>query len=828
MEFFSHAETGQDKKRRGSKTMPAHTNGVREKALANLVSNLGFSYPSEEIQSLLYDVCQLHDLGKYTQFFQAYLLGEKVDQQKKSHARLGAYAAYEKWLEKDSVLAYWAYFLIKNHHSSLHWPKDRDKEALISSKEEHGDKEKLFLEQCATLALHWNQIAHELNIPDLETFAKIPEFLQFGKFVSGLVKKRTDIQDYFFLNYLFSLLIEADKLDASQTEPYCRIPLPTNAVDMAIAVKQSKDTPQNRLRQQVREDVIRALEQEDILNYRLFTLTAPTGIGKTLTALDFALKLRNEIPGHPQIITALPFINIIEQTLKEYEKVLGASEASILGHYQYADIFRDVSQDDENKSENDAERDYSQRRMQLNTWQSDIVVTSFVQLLQTLISNRNRMLLKFHHLANAIVIMDEVQNITLEKAPFIGSMIYYCARFLNTRFILMTATKPLIFELAQREIISKNEKEANILADVKELLPNAKCIYQEFNRTKIIPLLDDQLASEEEFCGLFAKYWKTGQSCLIVCNKVNRSLAVFKAVKNYLEQENLQNPIYYLSTNVLPADRRGVIDELKGLLVPDGPKPILIATQVVEAGVDLDFDCGFRDLGPIDAIVQVAGRINRENSTERAGSPLYVFDFGDCADVYSTLTANQAKKALGNQIIEEPGYFDLVDAYFGKVSDEDMVDYSEARARFKGVQTIYYTDGLNLKEQARPERIPVCDFQVIKNAPFYTTVFIEKSEEAKKARLAFLNMLATRDKAEKRKLKSFFDRDHQNFFQQHTLPVPTTYTTGLPLLVPDFPDLKILYAAEDQVAKWYEFPDTGFKREQAKKEINEQEKGLVL
>ncbi|MCB9346202.1 MAG: hypothetical protein H6573_01655 [Lewinellaceae bacterium] len=77
-----------------------------------------------------------------------------------------------------------------------------------------------------------------------------------------------------------------------------------------------------------------------------------------------------------------------------------------------------LEKDDENKNENDAERDYSQRRMQLNTWQSDVVVTSFVQLLQTLISNRNRMLLKFNHLANAIVIMDEVQNISLEKGAF--------------------------------------------------------------------------------------------------------------------------------------------------------------------------------------------------------------------------------------------------------------------------------------------------------------------------------------------------------------------------------------------------------------------------
>ncbi len=828
MEFFSHAETDEGKRRRGSKTMQVHTNGVREKAMMHLLPALGFSYPSEQIKALLHDVCQLHDLGKYTQFFQAYLLGENVDSQKKSHARLGAYAVYEKWLSNDPVLAYWAYFLVKNHHASLHWPKDKEKEALISSEDEHSDKERLFHEQCATLTPYREQITNELNIPGLFSFLKIPEYRQFAKFISSLVKARADIQDYFFLNYLFSLLIEADKLDASQTAPYPRIVLPINAVDEALSAKQSKNTPQNRLRQQVREEVIRALDSKEILDYRLFTLTAPTGIGKTLTALDFALKLRNEIPGRPQIITALPFINIIEQTLKEYEIVLGESGASILGHYQYADIFRDADEDDENKNENDSERAYSQRRMQLNTWQCDVVVTSFVQLLQTLISNRNRMLLKFHHLANAIVIMDEVQNISLEKAPFIGSMIYYCSRFLNTRFILMTATKPLIFELAQREIIGKNENGTDILSEVKELLPAPKLIYREFNRTKIIPILESIIKSEEEFCHLFDQHWSSGKSCLIVCNKVNRSLTVFQVIQSYLKEKSLNNPIYYLSTNILPVDRRGVIDELKSLLVPNGPKPILVATQVVEAGVDLDFDCGFRDLGPIDAIVQVAGRINRENSIERTGSPLYVFDFGDCADVYSTLTAIQAKKALGSQPIDEPEYFDLVDTYFGKISDEEMVDYSEARARFKGVQTVYYTDGQNLRGQARPERIPVCDFQVIANAPFYTTVFVEKSEKAKEARLAFLNMLATRDKGEKQKLKSLFDKDYRNDFQQHSLPVPTTYTGGLPFLIPDFPDLKILYVAHDQVAEWYEFPKTGFNRDRSKKEEEEQQKGLVL
>lgn len=823
-EFFSHAETTKDSVRRGSKSMIVHTDGVTHVALGNLASGLNFLIEDKVIHELLNDVCKLHDLGKYTSFFQSYLLGKNVDPQKKSHARFGAYVIYEKWRVKNPLLAYWGYFLIKNHHASLHWPKDTDRDALILDKDAHGEKEKLFIEQAFSLKPYLNQISKELRTNGIDQYFKIPDYSSFRKSISQLVKDRSEIQDYFLVNYLFSLLIEADKLDASLTTQYQRRHLAVNAVDNALKFRNNADTNQNRLRSQVRETVVSALEHEDVMDYKLFTLTAPTGIGKTLTALDFALKLRGKLDGEPQIITALPFINIIEQTLAEYENVLKEEHPNILAHYQYADLFRDVEKTSYLSDGGDAERNYSQRRMQLNTWQADIVVTSFVQLLQTMISNRNRMLLKFHHLANAIVIMDEVQNIPIEQAPFIGSMIYYCSTFLNTRFVLMTATKPLIFELAQREII----KSENVLGAVKELLPNAEEIYKEFNRTRIIPKVEEGTQSTEQFCSLFEQNWNEKQSCLIVCNKVNRSLEIFEKVKSYVAEKKLLNPVLYLSTNVLPVDRKIFIYEMKKLLLSGAYKPILVSTQVVEAGVDLDFDCGFRDLGPIDAIVQVAGRINRENAKERARSPLYVFDTGDCADVYGTVTSQQARKALGTNSIEEPDYFRLVDKYFGTVSSEEKVDYSEARARFRGVETLYYTDGLNTNSiKSDNWRISINDFQVIKNAAWYISVFIEKSDTARDARQAFVDMLSIRDKDLKRKAKDHFDRNYRNIFQQHTLPVPIAYTNGLPSLIDDYEDLKILYVRRDIVDEWYGYPDIGFNRK-ASGNIGNEKQALFL
>src|SRR5690606_18305297 len=133
------------------------------------------------------------------------------------------------------------------------------------------------------------------------------------------------------------------------------------------------------------------LENDNILNQYIFTLTAPTGIGKTMTALDFALKLKSKIKQkqifEPRIIYALPFINIIEQALSEYKRTL-PKDIQILGHYQYADIFGE----EKNPINDDgAEINYNQKLMALDTWQADVVITSFVQFFETLIGNRNKL-----------------------------------------------------------------------------------------------------------------------------------------------------------------------------------------------------------------------------------------------------------------------------------------------------------------------------------------------------------------------------------------------------------------------------------------------------
>ncbi|MEX2438189.1 MAG: CRISPR-associated endonuclease Cas3'', partial [Candidatus Babeliales bacterium] len=422
MPVYSHSRIDEEGKRFGSKYLIDHLMGVCNKATSNYSESI--SLPDTEMyRSLLESVCWFHDLGKYTSYFQTYLLEpEKADLHLKTHSSLGAHAVFNL-LQDQPRNALIAYFLIKLHHSNLLnfdqvlWPDHYN--------EKKWEIRNTFEKQAKSL-----NIATELNehFPyyhaDLVQFSE-PKTL-FNLYNKEL-KKADSIEYYYIVNYLFSLLIESDKLDASDTEPYRPVSLPENAVDERPKFGKPlypegdlQSFLQNDLRNFVRSEVVKNLDQKDILQKRIFTLAAPTGIGKTLTALDFTLKLRKKIEieegNLPQIIYGLPFINIIEQALSEYETTL--SEGKILGHYQYADVFgTDKTNEDSLKDE---DRSYSKKKMAWDTWQSDIVITSFVQLFQTLIGNRNKLLKKFHHFANSIIILDEVQTLSIEKLPVIG------------------------------------------------------------------------------------------------------------------------------------------------------------------------------------------------------------------------------------------------------------------------------------------------------------------------------------------------------------------------------------------------------------------------
>jgi len=793
MIFYSHSSLLADGRKVGIKTIATHWNNVYANSLNALDRSVDTILNNEQFKSLLKDLCSFHDLGKYTAYFQKYLLtDERVDHSLKAHARFGAYAIFRKYQEKNLIHAALLYFVIVNHHGNLNNIRDHDSTQGSGAEE----RKRTFYRQKDTLEEFLGLIKQDLEDEKLPDYLCFPD-RQLHVEIKEIVQQ-ANIQYYFLLNYLFSLLIESDKLDASETPFYALPPVAADLVDRYRPLINSTITngseirkaSQNELRSYCRSEVVRSLSNIDLQAHRLFTLTAPTGIGKTLIALDFALKLkaiiRKQERREARIIYALPFINIIEQSYHVYKEVFSNEHIRLLAHYQYADALEQQNNYNEDKH-------YDRKMMAFDTWQCDVVITTFVQFLQTLIGNKNKLLKKFNHFAGSIVILDEVQTIRLGQLPLIGAALYYLSKFLNTRIVLMTATKPKIFELANQEILDMEGEHAKSI----ELLPDHERIFGCFHRTKIVSLIDRQLVDENDFLeGIFRKKWSPDRSCIIVCNTVKRSLALFRSLIESVKAS--ENPVYYLSTNIIPLHRQKVIAALSSN-IQNNRKPILIATQCVEAGVDLDFDMGFRDIGPVDSIIQVAGRINRNNHPDKQYSPLYIVDFGDCKKVYDPITNRQAEKTLQlhPEVLEE-GYLEIIDSYFSQVAKNSAFD--ESREIFESMKCLKYES-----MDAGADR-SVSSFKVINERSATLSVFIEVSHEAIELKNAFIKLLHKEISPQE---FSLFKKD----FHQHILSVPDHLPKAKELMRNGNNTIcdGIYYVSIDKLADFYN-EQTGFDR----------------
>lgn len=800
MIFYSHSKTDSNGNTVGSKTLKEHTTGVLQKALQAHVENLNFGIDQDKLNKLIKTTALFHDFGKFTTFFQNYLLKKETDRELKQHARIGGITAFNTLHEIDKKLSLIGMYVIFRHHTQLcdilDFPKVFDE-----------NLNRIFRAQVNDLKDNLTHIEEILNVSEINKYLTYPDEREIRRNFKIWAKRKPNIKDYYLINYVFSLLIEADKLDASGTNQYSIQDIDESLVDKRFKKAKLnlqtnlKSLTNNELRNHCRAEVTANLLREDILEHFIFTLTAPTGIGKTMTALDFALKLKTKIKTNKgisvPIIYALPFINIIEQVLKEYKTTL-PENIKIIGHYQFADVFGK----DKKKVDNGGEiQNYNQKLMALDTWQSDIVITSFVQFFETLIGNRNKLLKKFNHYANAIVILDEVQTLRLDQMPLIGAALFYLSKFLRSRIILMTATKPKIFELAQEEILSKEGETVKPF----ELLPSHKKVFSLYKRTKIVPLINHKFKNDIEYDfleNIFLKKWDKLKSCLIVCNTVNRSISLFNVIQKYIDENGLSNTLEYLSTNIIPAHRKERIEKIKNNISHNNA-PIVVSTQVVEAGVDLDFDMGFRDIGPIDSIIQIAGRINRNNNPQKTYSPIYVVNFGDASKIYGQITTSQSIKALQSKTeFREDDYFGLISQYFDNISSRSS--FTRFNKIFDSMKHLRY-DSLD-REIDRP----VSSFKIIEEGNSTISVFIEIDKKAIELKQKYLDKLSGIITIEE------FDEKYKTDFQQRIITVPNYLVKNLNPINENEDNLMIV---RNEVIRDYYNNKTGFIRKTEKEEI---------
>jgi CRISPR-associated endonuclease/helicase Cas3 len=626
-----------------------------------------------------------HDLGKYNPKFQAFLqkahtaklAGQKAPKEKVPHAIHGAILAYELNCTPSAKLS--LSFLIAGHHAGL--PNQVELKSRLHD---------------------------PLKRIDYET-VKQDALAEFG-----ILKPKEDINQHLrrfgsdrvafelFLRLLFSCLIDADRLDtehfANPEQSQLRHDR-ANAVTIAqlwevfdrqqqefVKKAQNPESKVNRVREEVFQHCVEAAKCEP----GVFRLCVPTGGGKTRSGLAFALK-HAEIHGKDRVIFAVPYTSIIEQTVKVYRDEIfqELGDVAVLEHHSATQAEKKLSELEQEQLETDENVRDSQAQAKLATqnWDARLIVTTTVQLFDSLLSYKTKKCRKLHNIVNSVIVLDEVQTLPIGLLSPILSVLKELVDRYNVTVVLCTATQPAL------EGNTPYFRDAFPEASVQDIIPKELAIehFQTLQRVSYeVPKQGEtwtwvQLIQDMDL----------SPSSLVVLNTRRDAIAVVNAldVKDGYNAEPIEPRVLeslrdsealHLSTLLCGKHRRVVLEEVRRRLKA-GEACQLISTQVVEAGVDLDFPVVYRAMGPLDRIVQAAGRCNRNGRLKNAQGQLIdgrvvVFDPAEGSKVPPgeyTKAIQRASALLQADDFEatrlhEPGIFqDYFQSLYALIADTD-------------------------------------------------------------------------------------------------------------------------------------------------------------
>jgi CRISPR-associated endonuclease/helicase Cas3 len=540
----------------------------------------------------------LHDLGKYGKKFQFRLRGRGSGI---NHWTAGAFEAYR-------AKAQGAAFAINGHHNGI--PSLAELQNLLRAYQQGGNLEQFGITETVS-ELTERARAEGILIPEAEYRD------QFSRcFVSA-----------FHARLLFSCLVDADFLDTEAhfqpTSTAMRRSMILRAEEslaalLAVLRSKASEGEVNRRRRDLLEDCLAKAK----MPRGLFTLTAPTGSGKTLASLAFALQhvLHHNDPLPPddvhrlrRVIVVIPYTTVIEQTANEYRKVFESQfGADYVVEHHSAIAPRPTDSDRERDAEDARLR---RARLAAENWDAPIVVTTSVQFFESLFSNRPSDCRKLHNIARSVVVFDEVQTLPPKLVPSLLSGVNLLVKDFGVTAVLGTATQPA-FECAGPAVLGQ-WKPAPIESD-----PEALAEAMRRTRIEIAPA-DRQLSWQEIVAEMTSPSDQRDrpQQALCVVNTTKNARDLFRILK----KSQLGPHCFHLSSRMCPAHRQGKLKEVRRRLDPTVAEPcLLISTQLIEAGVDVDFPVVWRALGPLDSIIQSAGRCNREGRSVEP-CPVHVF-----------------------------------------------------------------------------------------------------------------------------------------------------------------------------------------------------------
>lgn len=588
----------------------SHPNKLLENHIKNMIS------PDDD--ELSKQVKLFHDIAKLKNNFQIYIRDTSNDKLDKNHSLLSAYFFLLN-SKFDEIPTLFGFLAIVSHHGDVVNLMTLAREANKFFKNQ---KE---LEQ-------WDEVAGAAkNIKIYSGLStKKDEFLDRAEklrqyLVLSQYRHKFTYEDFINFKSLYSNLIYSDKFEAIFSIPK------QESKDIPIDVLEGgiQNLPPNKKRDAFRKFVLNNFDKER----KLFTLTAPTGYGKTLTALNFALKFNK-----PRIIYALPFTSIIDQTYDIVAKIYKSSDILVSKAHHKTTI------SEENLTDEDR---YSKIKFLMESFSGEINVTTLYQLIFALFGNKNKDNVKFNQLKNSVVIIDEAQAIPYNFRKDFILLCEIVSQWLGTIFIFMSATMPVI----------KSEK-------FKEI---SNLDYFSKQDRYVIKWLD--INGEDE---LLEKICKTAsdKNTLVVVNTIKKAQELFTKIRDKFSCFCLNGYMYDDHKRATIEAVRCAIDKNK--VDPLASKILLISTQSIEAGVDLDFDIGFREVSPISSIIQTAGRVNRHFGATRG--ELYVFPeiskftnliYGDLYKVSGTILSDLKQKE-----VRESEILEISNLYFQKISNQ--------------------------------------------------------------------------------------------------------------------------------------------------------------
>jgi CRISPR-associated endonuclease/helicase Cas3 len=556
----------------------------------------------------------LHDLGKYSAEFQAYIKSAEglinpdeddyVDAQelrgKVDHSSAGAQYICHQLFTGSGVEVLMAQFFalcIASHHSGLIDCLDADGEDTFAKRmrkaqqRTHLDEavksaEPAVLERCAVLST------------DPALAANFKALVQRIVHTSG---EEIPCQQQFGLavRFLFSCLIDADRIDTADFEHkrvahhrprgrYVAWPLLISRLENALGAMPPK-RPIDTLRNDISAHCLAAASRER----GVYTLTVPTGGGKTLASLRFALHHAGKRK-LDRIVYVIPFTSIIDQNAQVTRAILEPDDAP-------ADQGKVVL---EHHSSITPEQQTWREKILCENWDAPVVYTTMVQFLETLFGAGTRGARRMHQLANTVLIFDEVQTLPINCVHVFNNAINFLVEQCNSTVVLCTATQPLLHRV-------DSDKGAIHLAAQHEIMPNVQKLFDDLRRVEVRDCRKPGGWLRNEVAELARAELDRAGSCLVIVNTKEAALKIFELCQSAVDQEAM----FYLSTNQCPAHRKQELAKIR-LRLAQGLPTLCISTQLIEAGVDVDFGAVIRFMAGIDSIAQAAGRCNRNGRPE--------------------------------------------------------------------------------------------------------------------------------------------------------------------------------------------------------------------